>query len=315
MKELLLGAAIKHRRLELGLTQEQLCEGLCDPATLCRLENNRQTPAHNRIKALLQRLNMPDDRYYALLNPHELELASVRKESLACNARFMRAEAGQKKQLWELAMEQLHRLEGLAEEDDAITRQFIVSSKATLGRPDGPYSFEERRAMLLEALRLTVPKFDLEKIGGCRYSVDETRLISQIALVYSNEGKHAKALELYSQLFDYVRKHDDHLSNFAFHFTLIAHNYALELARCARYQSAIEIAEQGRRASVDYGYYQFLPGFLATMGECYYRLGEAEKSKKLCVQAHYIYEALGDERNLTLIDPDIKSRFQFEFSA
>lgn len=315
MKELLLGEAIKRRRLEFGLTQEQLCEGLCDPATLCRLENSRQTPAHNRIKALLQRLNMPDDRYYALLSPHELELASMRKESLACITRFMRAESGQKKQLWELAMEQLHRLEGLVEEDDAITRQFILSGKAALGGPDGPYSFEERRAMLLEALRLTVPKFDLERIEGRRYSVDETRLISQIAMTYSGEGEHARALELYGQLFDYVRKHDDRLSNFAPHFTLIAHNYARELALCAHYQSAIEIAERGRRASVDYGHYQFFPGFLATMGECYYRLGEVGKSKKLCIQAHYIYEALGDERNLALIDPDIKSRFQLEFPA
>lgn len=313
MKELLLGEAIKRRRLELGLTQEQLCEGLCDPATLCRLENSRQTPAHNRIKALLQRLNMPDDRYYALLSPRELELASARKESLACIARFTRAEAGQKKQMWELTMEQLHRLEELAEEDDAITRQFILSGKAALGGPDGPYSFEERRAMLLEALRLTVPKFDLEKIEGRRYSVDETRLINQIAQAYFNEGEHAKALELYGQLFDYVRKHDDHLSNFAPHFTLIAYSYARELGLCARYQASIEIAERGRRVSVDYVYYQFLPGFLAIMGECYYRLGEEEKSKKLCVQAHYIYEAMGDERNLALIDPDIKSRFQFEF--
>ena len=313
MKELLLGEAIKRRRLELGLTQEQLCEGLCDPATLCRLENNRQTPTHNRIKAILQRLNMPDDRYYALLSPHELELASVRKEFVACHSRFARAEPEQKKQLWELTMEQLHRLEGLAEDDDAITRQFILNHRVILGTPDGPYSFEERWAMLLEALRLTVPKFDLERIEGRRYSVDETRLISQIAVTYSREGKHTKALEIYSQLFDYVRKNDDHLSNFAPHFTLIAHNYARELALCAHYQSAIEIAEQGRRVSVDYGHYQFFPGFLAAMGECYYQLGEEEKSKKLCVQAHYIYEALGDERNLALIDPDIKSRFQIEF--
>lgn len=313
MKELFLGEAVKRQRIELGLSQEQLCEGLCDIATLSRLENGRQTPAHNRVKALLQRLNMPDDRYYALLSPHELELTSARKELLACHSRFARAGADQKRRLWELAMEQLHRLERLAEEDDAITRQFILSHKAILGRPDGPHPFEIRQAMLLDALLLTVPKFNLEKIEGRRYTVDETRLINQIALAYSDEGHHTKALELYSQLFNYVWKCDDRLSNFAPHFTLIAHNYALELGQCAHYHASIEIAEQGRRASVDYAYYQFLPGFLAIMGECYYQLGEEEKSKKLCVQAHYIYEALGDACNLALIDPDIRSRFQFEF--
>ena len=47
---------MKQRRLELGLTQEELCEGICEPITISRMENGRQTPSRNRINALLQRL-------------------------------------------------------------------------------------------------------------------------------------------------------------------------------------------------------------------------------------------------------------------
>lgn len=313
MEELFLGDAIRQRRLELELTQEQVCEGICEVVTLSRLESGRQTPSHNRIKALLQRLNMPDNRYYALLNQHELELKNVRKELLSCTSRFERALAEQKTKLWALAMERLHQLEELTEDDDTITRQFILSNKATLGRSDGPYCFEERLTMLLEALRLTVPKFDPEKVGNRRYSVDETRLISQIALAYFDAGNHTKSLNLYSQLFDYVHKNDDRLSNFAAHFTLIAHNYAQELGLCKYYHRSIEVAEEGRRVSINYGHYHFLAGFLAILGEDYYLLGEEEKSKKLWVQAHYLYEVLGDERNLRIVDPDIKERFHLEF--
>ena len=39
MKNVFLGEYIKQRRLDLGLTQEQLCDGICEPMTLSRLEN------------------------------------------------------------------------------------------------------------------------------------------------------------------------------------------------------------------------------------------------------------------------------------
>lgn len=313
MQELFIGEAIRRRREELGLTQEEVCEGICEPITLSRLENDKTVPSHNRVKALLQRLNMPDSRYYALLSDHEAQIQTARKEIRSAVSRFARAEAGQKARTWSLATEQLDRLEALAEEDDNITLQFILSNRAILGREDGPYSVEERLSMLLEALRLTVPGFDLENIGRRRYTQDETAVMNQIANTYSSVGEHDRALDIYRRLLEYVRKYEDQLSTYAPHFTLITYNYARELGLCKYYVKAIEIAEEGKRVGIDYGHYRFLPGFLAIMGECYFLLGETERSKKACVQAHYLYEVLGDERNLRIIDPDIKSRFDFEF--
>ena len=80
MKNVFLGEYIKQRRLDLGLTQEQLCDGICEPMTLSRLENGKQTPSRNRINALLQRLGLPDDRYFALLSKNELEMEALQKE-------------------------------------------------------------------------------------------------------------------------------------------------------------------------------------------------------------------------------------------
>ena len=53
MQEIFIGEAIRQRRLALGLTQEELCEGLCEPATLSRIENGRQAPSRSRANALL----------------------------------------------------------------------------------------------------------------------------------------------------------------------------------------------------------------------------------------------------------------------
>lgn len=313
MQQISLGEAMKQRRLELGLSQEIVCDGICETATLSRLENGRQTMSYNRVKALMQRLNMPDDRFYALLSQQETELDNARRELLSHYVRFARAGEKQKRQTWRLAMEQLQRLESLAEKEDTITQQLVLSYKALLGREDGPYSLEKRLEMQLTALRLTVPKFDLEQLSRRRYSLDETQLMNQVAGTYSINGDHSKAIRLYQQLFDYANKCSDRLSTYANYLTLIAHNYSRELAIRKYYYKAVEVAEQGKCTSVNYGFYQYLPGFLAIIGECYYQLGEEEKSKKLCVQAHYLYEVLGDERSLNIIDPDIQQRFSIKF--
>lgn len=44
MKEVYIGSIIRKRRQELGLTQEQLCRGICETVTLSRIENGKQTP-------------------------------------------------------------------------------------------------------------------------------------------------------------------------------------------------------------------------------------------------------------------------------
>lgn len=312
MQQISLGEAMKQRRLELGLPQEIVCEGICEAATLSRLENGKQTMAYNRVKALMQRLNMPDDRFYALLSKQETELDNARKELSACVNRFECAQGEQKRRMRKLALEQLHRLESLAEKDDSITQQDILNYKVMFGHEQGTYSQEECLKMLLFALRLTVPNFNLDKLGVRRYSMQETRILNQIAETYSRSGDHPQALRLYQQLFAYVSKHDDCLSTYAQHFTLIAHNYARELGLSKYYHESVEIAEQGRRVSVKYGYYQFLPGFLYIAGESYYHLGEERKSKKLMVRAHYLYEELEDEYNLQLIDRDIKNWFNLD---
>ena len=86
MQNYRLGDYIRQRRQELNLTQEQVCAGICEPVTLSRFENGRQTPSRTRINAILQRLGLPDDRYYALVTPEELEIEALKKEIVACNA-------------------------------------------------------------------------------------------------------------------------------------------------------------------------------------------------------------------------------------
>ena len=183
MKNVFLGEYIKQRRLDLGLTQEQLCEGICEPMTLSRLENGKQTPSRNRINALLQRLGLPDDRYFALLSKNELEMEALQKEIVACNVTEKVPEG----------FEKLAQLEKMTDPDDQIARQYILSFKVLLGRLDGRYTPKEQIDLLMQAIRLTVPRFELDQIEQFLYSRDEITMVNQIGLAYSNDGQNEKA--------------------------------------------------------------------------------------------------------------------------
>lgn len=301
MQHYFLGEAIKKRRLELGLTQEQLCEGICEPITISRLENGKQTPSRNRINALLERLDMPADRYHALLSKNELEVDALQREIISYNARFEKATEDEQHQIRDKALNAHKKLESIIEDNDTMSRQLILCSRVRIGTKDREYSFEEKIHMLMEAIHMTVPRFDLDDIGLGLYTTDEIKIINQLAAVYSCAGKSMDAIGILSQLYKYIRKHFHNIPLTRAHLNMVAYNYAKELDYIGQFQKAVEIAKEGQQVCLDYGHYHSLPGLLAIQAECYHFLGDDEKSRDFYFQAYYLMRVVGDSSNLQIL--------------
>lgn len=304
MQNFFLGDYIKQKRLDLGLTQEQLCEGICEPMTLSRLENGKQTPGRNRINALLQRMGLPDDRYFALLSKNELEMEALQKEIVACNVTDQVAEG----------FEKLAQFEALAAPDDQIAQQFILSSKVLLGRLDGRYMPREQIDMLMQAIRLTVPRFDLENIESFLYTKDEITIINQIGLAYSNDGQNKKAAEIYYQLLRYVRKHFKETITLIGALPLVLYNYARVLDLCGRYEEGAELAQECRKACIQYGHYQELPRCLEIEAECRHFMGDEEISKELYYQSYYLCKVVEYQVGLEIVKKEAKEYLNLTLS-
>lgn len=237
MKEVYIGSIIRKRRQELGLTQEQLCRGICETVTLSRIENGKQTPSRSKLNALLQRLGMPGERYYALLSEQEMKISNLQTEIVSCNV------LGQREQ----GLKKLDELEQMMEADDHLTRQFVLRCRALLGRwEDGklvPYSFREKQMLLFRAISLTVPHFCVQDISGNLYGVDELKIINQIALVYADYGQTKAAVSLYSQLLQYLDGHLQSLEQTRPMKILISYNYARVLCMEQQNEQAIQVAQ------------------------------------------------------------------------
>lgn len=312
MQEIFLGEVIRRRRQDLRLTQAQLSEGICEQATISRFENGTQTPSRNRIKTLLQRLGLPDDRFYALLTNQEDQVRVLQKKMQDNAIEFELTTDEDRPLIWEKTMDIITKLEAIIDPDDVIVRQHILSVQATIGKMDGAYTTEEKIVLLMEAIRMTVPRLDLEDLRSFRYSTQEFMILNKIALTYAHMGQKRQAIDIYRQLLAYVEKNNTKLSGYAAQFSLIAHNYALQLSAEKRYEESAAIASQGYLTCVKQRYYQFLPDFLAIMGENYFFLGDREKSAKCYRQAYCLYEVTRDDRNRTIIAKEMKEYLGLE---
>ena len=264
MQNYKLGEYIRQRRLDLGLTQEQVCAGICESVTLSRVENGKQTPSRNRINAILQRLGLPDDRYYALVTPEELEIEALKKEIVACNA-LKRVEDG---------FDKISQLEKIVKPDDQITQQFILRSKVLLGGLDKRYSNDERIQMLVQAIRMTIPDFQLDKIEAFLFTLDEMKLVNQIGNAYSLSGDNEKAADIFYRLLQYIRRHLPETVTSNRMLPLVLYNFARSLDLSQKYEEGAKVARCGKEACIKYGHYQVLHSCLEIEAECDFFLGK-----------------------------------------
>ena len=112
-----------------------------------------------------------------------------------------------------------------------------------------------------------------------------------------------------------MKKHySEGMSRYAGKFALVAHNYTNELFLAGRYDDALEVAELGRKACVEYANYQFLPGLLDLMGGCWFYKGDLEKCREYYRCAYYLYKVIGNDRDRLLLERDAKKRLGPEFT-
>lgn len=310
-----MGEVVRKRRLELGLTQEKLCQGICEPITISRLEKGNQTPSRNRINSILERLDLPRDRYFALLNTDEIEIEDLYRRIVVCNVRFEQAKQENRKAIRQEGLNLHRELEGIIKNDDALSRQVLLRSKVILGKEDGPYSNQEEIRILMEAIHLTSPGFELEHIGDGLYTVEEIKIINNLGNVYSRSGESIQAISVFRQLYQYMKEHLKNATPARTHIAMVAFNYARELSVIGRYEEAVQVALEGKKYCLAYGSIRSLAGILSVLAESCHFLGEDEKSKDYYFQTYYLAKSMEDEHNIPAVREEARKYLGLEFET
>lgn len=304
MPEIMMGEIVRRRRKELKLTQAELAEGICDSMTISRLENNRQTPRRSLMCAILERLDLPVDRYMVLLFQEEKEVEFLRREISAANVRFEQAAPEKRPAIREEAFALHRRLEKATGAEDVFTRQQIARSRLILGTEEGPYPPAQERALLLEILHMSCPHFDPQNISRGHYTVEEIKMINHLGVTYAQEGNHAAAMEIFRQLYQYVEhafRDYPKAESWKIPYYL---NYINELIALGEYAQANQLAGDARICCIRNGYYNCLPGILDALAESAFYLGEQEACEHYFQQAYSFTSIIEDSVGAKAIAAD-----------
>lgn len=309
-----LGFILKQRRKKLGLSQSQVCHGICETITLSRFENGKQSPSRRHIQALFQRLGLPTDQIFEPVTEDEVAYANLENELASCTVRFERASNADKPAIRREALQVWHQLENIFPKPDRLIRQQLLRYQFLLGKEDGPYPFDEAVDMLLRAIRLTVPEFTLEDFEDGLYSARETKVINNIAMCYYRAGKHEQALSIFEKLYHYLRANPGYTDSIRGQVLMVGFNYQLELHLCEKSNEVISLGEELHKECIDYGYYQHLPSILALLAQEYCKAGKIDRSTELFKQAHALYKIIENDNDRLSLEEEAKNLLNLELS-
>lgn len=229
-----IGSIIRKRREEMGLSQEDLADGICAVPTLSRIENNERQPTKNHFEMLMQRLG------YSITS---LDYFADKKEFLAHELKIRLRYAYISKDL-EAARKYLQEFEDVMENPTKIDEQFLILYRTLLSREQP--SEAEMLQKFEDALRLTCPKYEQNRIPHV-LSYEEIILLNNIAIGCGETGEVERAISILYALKEYYEHRVVSTDEALRTQPMILYNLSKLLGLSGRYDECIAICDLGIR--------------------------------------------------------------------
>lgn len=298
MNNVRIGDLIKKRRLSLGVSQEDVCEGICAVSTLSKIENGVSVPRKIMLDKLVDKLGIKSDDYYNMVSDEDFDAEDLKYKIIVENASRNFVEANRL----------LDELEKLPHSKESFYQLFIVRSRIVSAKltPEKEYD------LLIEALRKVCPRFTEDSIGKYLLSIEEVKVIIAIAVTYSRRGDNDKANFIYGQLLNYTKCHFIDTTDVASVKIMIAYNYSKSLALCEEYKKSLEIADIGLEYSKKYNKYGVYGEILTNKAFSQCKRGCILEGKTLYQKATAFFYSLDEIDNMDIVINAAKSKFDLD---
>lgn len=239
----LFGNIIRSRRKVLGMSQEDLADGICDPVSVSRIEQGKVAPKKQVYQKLLARVGMTGDRYESTIQVERPELLAQADKACTLVALIRNKEAE----------EVLNVLEGKMEGTDKFSAQYFKSIKAAVLYNQGKITAQEHSKLQEEALYLTVPRVGLEKMAEWSFSLQEARTANLLTDSYDRDGRREVGIALLEILKRQYEEKPFPLDYYVTCYEVTMLNLGDLLGNAGRYEEAIAVSEEAIRLGLRAG--------------------------------------------------------------
>ncbi len=243
------GPLIRARRRELGLSQEDLADGICAVPTLSRIENGERLPSKNHFDALMERLG-----YSTVMLDCYIDDKTLKVQDLKYKTQQSYLERDYSRALF-----YLQQLEPLVEDHGSMDWQFVLYQRILLEQEK--ITQQQKLERLEEALALSYPHYKTKGLPRVM-SYREINILNSMAAAYGLKGNREEAITILEHIRAYYDRHVVVMEETLRTRPMVLYNLSKLLGQVGRYDACIEVCDQGIRIARQTGRCTFLDATL-----------------------------------------------------
>jgi len=279
------GKTLGMLRRQQGISQRKLCEGIMTKDNLSKLERGISGVSKEKLDKLLNRLGFVAKRFFPYpLAKSDLKVFKIKHE--VKNLSALNDHEG--------VAVQIEKMESMEEFKEPLNNQFLLKFKA-IHCMDISDEITIAKALLEQALRITMPLYNSALVHTYLLSDDEMQIICILAQIEFSDGNKDEAVELLRKLEISINQHyvDEYEKTRSLAF--IRYSLSKYLGLMERYKEAIAVCEKAVEECVQNQAYGHLPMILFNQAYCIHHISNERKNeiKDLLFQSYYCSKAHG----------------------
>lgn len=224
---------IRGRRLGMGMSQEELAEGICDPVTISRIECGKNYPKRKVLRQLLQKLRWPGENKTLTAQVGRPEYHRITSQISMLMHLGKTTEAGKL----------LEELDKKVKVKNIYARQYFLSNFGVARFGLGEITRKELYLIANEALYLTVPRIDDKKMRDWNFTRSEAMCINIMSYGCETDDEIEHVLSLLEVLRGFYEKQRFPIRYFRAGYELTMRNIGNLLGNVEDYGKAIEASD------------------------------------------------------------------------
>lgn len=299
------GDVIRLTRNAVGMTQEQLSEGICSVETLSRIENGKHKVKQSTYAQLMEKMERDPRRSYAVCTGKDMELLEER----------IWVEDAMAKHDYEKADSYLRRLKRKIA-DDKLSRQYIERIEGVIDYRLKRITAQRYVKKMKEVIQITVSNYEVylhieTKEQAYPFTEQEVMVLNSLANGYGDIDQPQESIRIFDALLLCLEEGYMDPDSVAKLKMLIERNYVMALEEYGMYQKALEKASKLLTLVIENDYGRMIPVVLVEISWNMRKICKDNNGnmnnilpdiKKRLRQAYYIAAARNDYVNLKIIE-------------
>ncbi len=279
MKEVVVGELLRKCRVEKGITQKDLCEGICSISTLSRIENGEQHPTRSVFNMLVSRMG-EDIEYDDYMGDYDYEVYNLTRMAMGYLERNEKGKANIC----------IQKLQYICDGEDCGTKEkcickFMELLSACIGyKPKGVWTefieVNQYGYHLYEEVKSLLKLSGATKNDDSKLDRIEIRMVNLMGYGLYISKDYRKAIDVWVKLLDGYRRRCEDEVIYAKEMAALYCNISAGLCGLGLYDEAEIFVDKGLRYSFEGGGLRLTNKILITRMYCLSQKGDLDKAYK-----------------------------------